>query len=254
MRDGGPSSSAPDNECSRSVRRNHLNQPIGDPVDWAPPSPPPREPFEGRYCRVEPLAPPQHARALWNANARDVDGRNWTYLSYGPFETFEAYEDWVRRASASTDPLFFCIVTEDGPAGVAAYLRVAPDAGSMEVGHINFSPLLQRTRAATEAMYLMMRRAFELGYRRYEWKCDALNAPSRAAAQRLGFSFEGVFRQALVTKGHNRDTAWYAVIDREWPALRAAMEQWLNPANFDENGQQRQALSVLTKAIPVQRG
>jgi RimJ/RimL family protein N-acetyltransferase len=236
------------------VRRNHLNQPIGEPVEWTPPPAPPREPFEGRYCRVEPLEPERHARGLWDANARDVQGRNWTYLSYGPFERFEAYEDWVCRVSEATDPLFFCIVTEDGPAGVAAYLRVAPEAGSIEVGHINFSPLLQRTRAATEAMYLMMRRAFELGYRRYEWKCDALNAPSRAAAQRLGLSFEGVFRQALVTKGRNRDTAWYAAIDQEWPALRAAFEQWLDSANFDAKGQQRQALSVLTKTVLVRRG
>ena len=168
------------------MRRNHLNQPIGEPVEWTPPPAPPREAFEGRYCRVEPLEPERHARGLWHANARDVQGRNWTYLSYGPFETFEAYEDWVRRVSEATDPLFFCVVTEDGPAGVAAYLRVAPNAGSVEVGHINFSPLLQRTRAATEAMYLMMRRGFELGYRRYEWKCDALNAPSRAARSGSG--------------------------------------------------------------------
>jgi RimJ/RimL family protein N-acetyltransferase len=128
--------------------------------------------------------------------------------------------------------------------GVASYLRIAPAVGTIEVGHIHFSPLLQRTPAATEAMYLMMRHAFELGYRRYEWKCDALNAPSRRAAERLGFSFEGIFRQAVVVKGRNRDTAWYACIDREWPARREAFERWLDPANFDAEGRQRQPLMV----------
>ena len=132
--------------------------------------------------------------------------------------------------------------------GVASYLRIAPGAGSIEVGHINFSPLLQRTPAATEAMYLMMRHAFELGYRRYEWKCDALNAPSRAAAERLGLSFEGVFRQALVYKGRNRDSAWYAAIDKEWPALKSAFERWLAPENFDASGRQRKKLAELQAA------
>jgi RimJ/RimL family protein N-acetyltransferase len=139
-------------------------------------------------------------------------------------------------------------------AGVSSYLRISPSAGAIEVGHIHFSPLLQHTPAATEAMFLMMRRVFELGYRRYEWKCDALNAPSRRAAQRLGFSFEGVFRQAIVVKGRNRDTAWYACIDGEWPALREAYERWLDPANFDEQGRQRLSLSSLTAPILVARG
>ena len=135
----------------------------------------------------------------------------------------------------------------DRAIGVAAYLRIAPEAGSIEVGHINFSPLLQRTPAATDAMYLMMRQAFELGYRRYEWKCDALNGPSRAAAERLGLTFEGIFRQEVVYKGRNRDSAWYAAIDREWPALKAAFETWLSPENFGPDRQQRQRLSVLTR-------
>jgi RimJ/RimL family protein N-acetyltransferase len=137
---------------------------------------------------------------------------------------------------------------------VASYLRIEPASGSIEVGHINYSPLLQRTPAATEAMYLMMQRVFDLGYRRYEWKCDALNARSRAAAQRLGLSFEGVFRQATVYKGRNRDTAWYAAIDQEWPALQAAFLQWLDPANFDEDGRQRLRLADLTSPVLKQRG
>jgi RimJ/RimL family protein N-acetyltransferase len=141
-----------------------------------------------------------------------------------------------------------------GPAGVASYLRIAPAGGSIEVGHIHYSPRLQRSPAATEAMYLLMERAFELGYRRYEWKCDALNAASRAAAERLGLSFEGIFRQATVYKDRNRDTAWYAAIDAEWPALRQAFLTWLDPGNFDGEGQQRTRLSVLTRPILKQRG
>jgi RimJ/RimL family protein N-acetyltransferase len=159
----------------------------------------------------------------------------------GPYPTFDDYAAWVDSARITRDPLFFTILAPQ-PAGVAAYLRIAPEAGSIEVGHINFSPLLQRTAAATEAMYLMMARVFDLGYRRYEWKCDALNAPSRRAAERLGFTFEGIFRQATVYKGRNRDSAWYSIIDQEWPARRAAFERWLAPENFDAHGRQRAKL------------
>jgi RimJ/RimL family protein N-acetyltransferase len=230
--------------------RNELGQPIGFPVpDWTPPPAPARETLNGRYCRLEPLDAGRHAQALWEANASDPTSRNWTYLFEGPYATFAAYDAWVRRASGTADPLFFAIVTGARAVGVAAYLRIAPAAGSIEVGHINFSPLLQRTPAATEAMYLMMRHAFALGYRRYEWKCDALNAPSRAAAERLGLTYEGLFRQALVYKGRNRDTAWYATIDREWPGLRAAFEQWLDPGNFDEGGRQRKGLAEMRTAV-----
>lgn len=137
--------------------------------------------------------------------------------------------------------------------GVASYLRITPDSGSIEVGHINYSPRLQRTPAATEAMYLMMARAFDLGYRRYEWKCNALNVPSRDAALRLGLSFEGIFRQATIVKGRNRDTAWYAAVDQEWPAIKEAFLKWLSPSNFDEKGKQRSQLSVLTSPILKQR-
>jgi RimJ/RimL family protein N-acetyltransferase len=221
--------------------QNALGQPIGFPVqDWKAPPLPPREIMQGHYCRLEPLSP-EHAKDLFEANAHDKEGRNWTYLLNDPFETFEAYLEWLTKASQGDDPLFFAVVDlqTNKVIGVASYLRVTPSAGSIEVGNINFSPLLQRTPVATEAMYLMMKRAFELGYRRYEWKCDALNAPSRKAAQRLGFSYEGIFRQALVYKGRNRDTAWYSVLDQEWPGLEAAFQKWLEPSNFDENGQQR---------------
>jgi RimJ/RimL family protein N-acetyltransferase len=171
----------------------------------------------------------------------------WTYLAYGPFDTLDTYRSWVERMAASDDPLFFAVVdTASGrAAGVASYLRIDPPNGAIEVGHIAYSPALQRTRASTEAMYLMMRRAFTLGYRRYEWKCDALNASSRAAAERLGFSFEGIFRQATVYKGRNRDTAWYAAIDRDWPRLERVFTRWLEPENFDDDGRQRARLEDL---------
>jgi RimJ/RimL family protein N-acetyltransferase len=224
---------------------NHLGQPIGFPLPgWTPPPPPPRDPLAGRYCRVEPLDPRRHAAELFEANKLDVEGRMWTYLAVGPFATLDSYLEWMHASCGGGDPLFHAIVdaSTGRAAGVASYLRIEPKNGSIEVGHLAFSPLLQRTPAATEAMYLMMRRAFELGYRRYEWKCDALNAPSRAAAERYGFTFEGIFRQATVYKGRNRDTAWYSVLDREWPALEAAFARWLDPANFDADGRQRTRL------------
>jgi RimJ/RimL family protein N-acetyltransferase len=212
--------------------------------------------MEGAFCRVEPLNLDRHAASLYEANALDIEGTNWTYLSYGPFASFENYCAWLSQYALSNDPLFFAIVDKaSGKAvGVASYVRIDPRSGSIEVGHLNFSPLLQGKPAATEAMYLMMKKAFELGYRRYEWKTNALNAPSRRAAQRLGLSFEGIFRQATVFKGRNRDNAWYAAIDQEWPALQSAFLRWLDPANFDGSGRQRVALSALTAPILKQCG
>jgi RimJ/RimL family protein N-acetyltransferase len=236
---------------------NAIGQTLGFRVEgWTPPAPPPRETIDGRTCRLEPLDAARHGATLHSANLLDTDRRNWTYLPYGPFERLDDYLDWVRSVAGKDDPQFHAIVDNATGAavGVASYLRIDPAAGSIEVGHINYSPRLQRTVAATEAMYLMMRRAFEMGYRRYEWKCNALNAPSRAAAQRLGLSYEGVFRQARVDKGRNRDTAWYAAIDREWPALDRAFRRWLDPENFDEQGRQRTSLSELTAPVLVARG
>jgi RimJ/RimL family protein N-acetyltransferase len=204
----------------------------------------------GRYGRVEPLDIDRHAAALFDANRADATGAHWTYLFDDPPATFEAYRAWLGRVAGSEDPMFHAIVDrETGRAlGVAALMRIDPAHGVIEVGHINFSPALQRTRLATEAIFLMMARAFdELGYRRFEWKCDSLNAPSRAAAQRFGFRFEGIFRQAMVYKGRNRDTAWYSITDGEWPALKAAYARWLDPANFDAAGRQHQRLSALTR-------
>jgi RimJ/RimL family protein N-acetyltransferase len=204
--------------------------------------------MEGRFCRLEALDADRHTAALFAANSEDKEGRNWTYLLYGPFERFDDYRAWAIQYSRGDDPLFFAVIARDSgeAVGVASYLRIDPAMGCIEVGGINFSPRLQRKPAATESMYLMMRRAFdELGYRRYEWKCDALNEPSRQAAQRLGFTFEGIFRQATIYKGRNRNTAWYSIIDREWPALKHAFEQWLDPANFDETGRQKRSLASL---------
>ncbi len=234
---------------SRHIITNVLGQPIGFPMpNWKNPSPPSKEKMEGRFCRVERLNPQIHAAHLFESNAIDQSGSLWTYLPYGPFPTSDSYRGWIETVCNGSDPLFFAIISVDKnqAPGVASYMRIDTGVGSVEVGHINYSPLLQRTPAATEAMYLMMKRAFESGYRRYEWKCDALNAKSRSAAIRLGFTFEGVFRQASIYKGRSRDTAWYSIIDSEWPALDKAFLQWLEPANFDEMGKQRVRLTELT--------
>jgi ribonuclease D len=235
------------------TRTNPLGQPIGWPVKgWSARPRPPRSAMEGRTCRIEPIDPARHAGPLFDAFAADREGRIWTYLPYGPFADAGALSEWMSRACLGDDPLFHAIV-EAGTGralGMASYLRIDPAPGVIEVGHINYAPALQRTPAATEAMYLMMRRVFdELGYRRYEWKCDALNEPSRRAALRLGFRYEGLFRQATIYKGRNRDTAWYSILDREWPRLRKAFETWLSPGNFDASGRQRTSLSALTRAV-----
>lgn len=208
----------------------------------------------GQFVTLVPPDAAAHAQALHAANQLDTTRKMWTYLPYGPFTDFEKYHAWLESMAKSTDPLFYTIINlqNQAPVGLAAYLRITPESGAIEVGHLNYSPLLQQTPAATEAMYLMMEHAFSLGYRRYEWKCDALNAPSRSAAQRLGFKFEGIFRQATVVKGRNRDTAWYSIIDTEWPALKETFQRWLHPDNFDVQGRQRQRLSELTSAIANQ--
>ncbi|HRW05615.1 MAG TPA: GNAT family protein [Caldilineaceae bacterium] len=239
-----------------TIQHNLFQQPVGFPLPgWTPPPLPPRTPLAGRYCRVEALAADQHASALYTANAAD-SGRMWTYLPYGPFAGYGDYKEWLDSIETSTDPLFY-VITEQATGqagGIASYLRIDQKNGVIEVGHIAYAPRLRRTPAATEAMFLLMERVFKLGYRRYEWKCDALNAPSRAAAQRLGFSYEGTFRQAVIYKGRNRDTAWYAMTDQDWPAIRDAFVQWLEPGNFDERGEQRVALSALTGPLLVARG
>ena len=209
--------------------------------------------MEGRLCRLEPLDADRHAEALHAAYAEDREGRTWTYLPYGPFTDAVEYADWVRSVQSGDDPVFYAIVDRGPkrPVGVASYLRIDPAMGAIEVGHLSYAPALKQTATATQAMYLMMRRAFdELGYRRYEWKCDSLNAPSCAAAERLGFVYEGIFRQAVVMKGRNRDNTWFAIVDGDWPAVRSAFEQWLDPSNFDGAGGQRRRLGNFMGAAP----
>jgi len=218
---------------------------------WREPPAPAGLSLAGRHVSLAPLSLEAHAGPLFDAFRTDREGRIWDYLPYGPFDTLDEFKAWVKNYEGAADPCFFAIehLDKNLVCGVASFLRISPRDGSIEVGHINFSPLLQRTVAATEAMYLMMKWAFEAGYRRYEWKCNALNAGSRRAAQRLGLSYEGVFRQATVVKGRNRDTAWFAAIDKEWPALSRAFETYLSPDNFDADGKQKVALSGLTAPL-----
>lgn len=225
---------------------NELGQPIGRTLpDWQPRVVPPSAPILGRLVNVEPINVDLHCADLFDAFALDIDGRNWTYLPHGPFADIDTFRAWMVAVCFGDDPLFHAIVdTSNGRAvGFGSYLRIDPKVGSIEVGYLNFSPTLQRTALATEAMFLMMRRAFdELGYRRYEWKCDALNAASQASARRLGFTYEGTFRQATIYKGRSRDTAWFSVTDAEWQVNKIEFERWLDPANFNIDGSQRTPL------------
>jgi RimJ/RimL family protein N-acetyltransferase len=229
-----------------SVDRNEFEQPIGFAIDnWQPRRHPPRAVMNGTFCTVEPINVVKHGRSLFEANLKAEDGRYWTYLAYGPFASLADYARWMEATCLGSDPQFYAILdNRSGRAlGVASYLRIQPEVGVIEVGHINFAPELQRTPAATEAMYLMMKHVFEaLGYRRYEWKCDDLNEPSKNAAVRLGFKPEGVFRQATMYKGRNRDTAWFSIVDKEWPRQKRAFEAWLDHSNFDATGQQKRRL------------
>lgn len=231
---------------------NEFDQPVGVEVpEWAGAEFPPKTVMSGWGCRLEPLDPERHCASLWQAFGAD-SGSMWTYLTSGPFEDEAAMLAWLQQSAAKADPQFYAIVDEaSGQAlGLASYLRIDPAAGSIEVGWLHFSPAMQRTRLSTAAMALMMGNAFALGYRRYEWKCNDLNWPSRHAALRLGFSYEGTFRQARVDKGRSRDTAWFSVIDGEWPALKTAFERWLADENFD--GQGRQILRLSDLRLPRQ--
>ena len=205
--------------------------------------------MQGRFCTVVRLSPSEHGDQLFAADMLDPDGENWTYgVGELPRDT-GAYRAYLDTIAANDDPMFHTIIEHSSgeAVGLASLMRIDQANGVIEVGNIRYSPRLQRQPAATEAMFLLMCRVFdELRYRRYEWKCDALNAPSRAAALRLGFQFEGIFRQAVVYKNRNRDTAWFSIIDSEWPALKAAFETWLDPSNFDESGTQRRPLGELT--------
>jgi RimJ/RimL family protein N-acetyltransferase len=211
---------------------------------------PRRSVIEGRYCIVEPLDPGQHADGLYEAShSGEGSEAIWAYLPYGPFVSREAFTSWLRTMSASADPLFSAIRDRrtGRVSGQASLMTIEPLHGSIEIGHIMLGLPLQNTAAGTEALFLMMSHAMdELRYRRLEWKCDAMNGPSRRAAKRLGFAYEGLFYNHRVVKGRNRDTAWYSILDSEWPVVRACFEQWLDPGNFDGEGRQRASLSGLT--------
>jgi RimJ/RimL family protein N-acetyltransferase len=236
-----------------SGRRNQYDQPIGAAVaGWTERERPPRRTLRGRYCRLEPVDPKRHAADLFAAYMDAPDARDWTYVFAERPETPPLFDDYLTGLAKSEDPLHYTIVDTGTTkaAGTAALMRIDPVHGVIEVGSIAYSRSLQRTRAGTEAMYLFMRLVFDdLGYRRYEWKCDSLNGPSRAAAERYGFTFEGIFRSALVYKGRNRDTAWYSIIADEWPRLRSGFDAWLDPGNFDGQGLQKRALEALRPSL-----
>ena len=235
-----------------SEQTNSNGQPIGRPQpDWSARPHPPKTSIDGRFCRIEPFDIDAHADNLFEAFALNTSGANWTYLSYELTDNVAGLRKIMTAGWQGEDPLFHTIIDKatEKPVGVAALMRIDKANGAIEVGNIHYSEHLKQRPAATEAMFLLMRRVFkELGYRRYEWKCDSLNAPSRAAAARLGFSYEGLFRQAVVYKGRNRDTAWFSIIDDEWPALESAYEAWLSTENIGADGQQKQRLQALIQA------
>ena len=233
-------------------RRNAFDQAIGPALpDWQARPHPPGVTLQGRYCRLEPIDAERHGAQLYRAYAQAPDGRDWTYMMSGPFDDQASYLARARQMQDSRDPLHYSVI--DGHSGAAlgtlSLMRIDAAHGVIEVGHIVYTPPLQRTPLATEAQYLLAKYVFEtLGYRRYEWKCNALNAPSRRAAERYGFAFEGVFRQHLIVKGRNRDTAWFSMLDSEWSVRKAAFERWLAVENFDKDGRQKTSLAALNTA------
>ena len=223
-----------------------IDPPLGRPVDWTPARRPDRAELIGAHVALRPLRIAD-AEAL---HAASTDPTIWTYLTYGPYASVADMRERLASIADSDDPLFFAVLRDGVPQGVASYLRIEPEQGTIEIGHIWFGTPLQRTTAATEAIFLLARHAFDdLGYRRLEWSCNALNARSRRAAERFGFTFEGVFRNAMVAKGRNRDTAWHSITVEDWPGIRAAFEHWLDPENFDADGAQRRPLQAPISSI-----
>ena len=232
------------NQMMSAEKKTELPVGISLP-NWVTAIVPPCSVMSGIFCAIEPLDPSAHVDDLYAALCDHKDESLWTYMAVGPFEHKASFINWIDSIAKSDDPVFYAIIdrTTGKASGVASYMRIKPEIGVIEIGNITFSPQLQKTSAATEALFLFMRRVFdELGYRRFEWKCDSLNAASRKAAERLGFSFDGLFEQAIVYKGRNRDTAWYSILDRNWPPLKHAYTKWLDPKNFDDRGMQRQKL------------
>ena len=228
---------------------NDLGQPVGEDLDWRPGKRLEPVTLTGRTCRLEPLAE-GHVPALFTALCTDSPASSWTYLFGGPFGEEAGFAAYVAGLLDQPGTVALAVLLPDGtPVGIATWLRIDHTMGTAEVGQITYGAALQRTTAATEAMFLMAANAFEVvGVRRYEWKCDSLNEPSRRAAARLGFTFEGIFRQAVHYKGRNRDTAWFAITDADWPVVAAGLRRWLDPANFDDEGRQRSALVTTREA------
>ena len=221
-------------------------------LNWSPAGLPGRNALNGDLVRLEILDPERHAESLYTSSHGEGAEQLWQHLAYGPFSSQEDFTAWLKNRAADTDPLFFAVVEWESmrALGMASFMRMVPEFGVIEIGHIWFAPQLQRTRQATEAIYLLAKHAFDdLGNRRLEWKCDSLNEPSKRAAERFGFTYEGVFRRHMVVKGRNRDTTWFSITDGEWPVRRAAFEAWLSPENFDENGRQRQSLADIRESI-----
>jgi RimJ/RimL family protein N-acetyltransferase len=221
-------------------------------LSWAPARVPGRAAIDGDLVRLEVLDPERHAASLFVSSHVPDAGGLWQHLPYGPFTGQAEFTAWLEQRAASADPLFYAVIDLESlhALGMASFMRIKPDNGVIEIGHIWFAPELQRTRKATEAIFLLAKTAFDdLGYRRLEWKCDSLNIPSRRAAERFGFTFEGIFRQHMIVKGRNRDTAWFAMTDGDWPLRRAAFEAWLASENFDTAGYQKQSLSDLRAEI-----
>ena len=228
---------------------NDLGQSIGEPVEnWKIRAVPPKTKMEGKYCVIEILDIEKHAEDLFNSFAKDTENYDWTYLHYGGFKSLREFKEWLDKDCLDNDPLFHAVIDKNQniAVGMASYLRIQEKIGNIEVGHIHYSFPMQKKPIGTEAMYLMMKRVFdELGYRRYEWKCDSLNERSCKAAKRFGFTFEGIFRQHNIVKGHNRDTAWFSIIDKDWDRIKKNYEKWLDMANFDEEGKQKTSLISL---------
>lgn len=230
------------------------SHPLGEAMRWTPARPPERVVLAGAVVRLEPIDPGRHAATLFAAGHDERDPHLWDYMSVGPFADQDAFTAWLRTAAVSSDPLYFSVVDQESnqALGMVSYLRITPAHGVIEIGAIWFGSALQRTPKATETIYLLARHVFEdLGYRRLEWKCDALNARSRRAAERFGFSYEGLFRQHMVVKGRNRDTAWFAMLDRDWPLIGSAFAAWLAPENVDDAGRQRRSLAAIRQDMQV---
>lgn len=239
----------PNSKLKSMTRTNKHGQPIGDEVpNWTTRPQPENVTLTGRTCLVEPLDPVKHTDELFHAYSQAEDGSDWTYLWVERFDELEPFRQYIEMIASKNDPKFYAVIDLKTRKAVGMYslYRIDPMNGTIEVGFITFSPLLKQSVQSTEAQYLLMSYCFDtLGYRRYEWKCDSFHAKSRKAALRLGFKFEGVFRNAIVTKGRNRDTAWYSIIDSEWPAIKSAFETWLSPSNFDSKGKQINGLAQI---------